>query len=104
MGYGIDYHMKDGTYKLTRTSMALDGWTLRALDELSERLNTSKAEVIRRAVREMKDRSDREVAAPKPLEALDWLQTGGGLVAEEAADFRAAMIAERNAKKYWWEP
>jgi hypothetical protein len=52
----------------------------------------------------MKDRSDREVAAPKPLEALEWLQAGGGLVAEDAADFRATMIAERSAKKYWWEP
>jgi hypothetical protein len=101
--YGIDYHMSNETYRLTRTSMALDGWTIRALDELSERLHTSKAEVIRRAVREMKDRSDREGAAPKPLEALDWLQAGGGLVAEEAAEYRAAMIAERNAKKYWWE-
>jgi Arc/MetJ-type ribon-helix-helix transcriptional regulator len=97
------YHMKEITYKLIRTSMALDGWTIQALDELSERLRTSKAEVIRRAVREMKERSDREVAAPKPLEALDWLQAGGGLVAEEAAEYRAAMVAERNAKKYWWE-
>jgi hypothetical protein len=102
--YGIYYHMSNETYRLTRTSMALDGWTIRALDELSERLHTSKAEVIRRAVREMKERSDRESAAPKPLEALDWLQAGGGLVAEEAAEYRAAMIAERNAKKYWWEP
>jgi len=97
------YHMKEITYKLIRTSMALDGWTIQALDELSERMHISKAEVIRRAVREMKDRSDREVAAPKPLEALDWLQAGGGLVAEEAAEYRAAMVAERSAKKYWWE-
>lgn len=97
------YHMKEITYKLIRTSMALDGWTIQALDQLSERLHISKAEVIRRAVREMKERSDREVAAPKPLEALDWLQAGGGLVAEEAAEYRAAMVAERNAKKYWWE-
>ena len=95
--------MKEITYKLIRTSMALDGWTIQALDELSERLHISKAEVIRRAIREMKERSDREVAAPKPLEALDWLQAGGGLVAEEAAEYRAAMVAERNAKKYWWE-
>jgi len=104
MRYAMDYHMSDETYKLTRTSMALDGGTIRALDELSERLQTSKAEVIRRAVREMKDRSDREAAAPKPLEALEWLQSGGGLVAEEAAGYRAAMVAERNAKRYWWEP
>lgn len=96
--------MRSDTYKLTRTSMALDSWTIRALDELSKRMQTSKADVIRRAVREMKDRSDREAAAPKPLEALDWLQSGGGLVAEEAAEYRSAMVAERNAKKYWWEP
>lgn len=95
--------MSDYQHKLTRTSMALDAWTLQAMKALSERLGTSKAEVIRRAVREMKERSDREQAAPKPLEALDWLQNGGGLVAEEAAEYRAAMIAERNAKKYWWE-
>lgn len=49
--------MSDITYKLTRTSMALDGWTIKALDELSERLHTSKAEVIRRAVREIDRKS-----------------------------------------------
>lgn len=103
MGYAIDYHMSEITYRLTRTSMALDGWTIRALNELSERLRTSKAEVIRRAVREMKERSDREAAAPSPLEALDWLQNGGGLEASDAEGFRSAMVAERNAKKYWWE-
>jgi Arc/MetJ-type ribon-helix-helix transcriptional regulator len=104
MGYGMNYHMSNATYRLTRTSMALDGWTIKALDDLSARLSASKAEVIRRAVREMKDRSDREISAPKPLEALDWLQNGGGLPAGEAAEFRSAMVAERSAKKYWWEP
>lgn len=103
MSYGVVYHMSNVSYKLTRTSMALDGWTIKALDELSERLGTSKAEVIRRAVREMKERSDQQANIPKPLEALDWLQNGGGLVAEEAAEYRTAMLAERNAKKYWWE-
>lgn len=103
MNYATRYHMSDSPYKLTRTSMALDGWTIDALAALSARMGTSKAEVIRRAVREMKERSDREEAAPKPLEALDWLQNGGGLVAEEAAEYRAAMVAERSAKKYWWE-
>jgi len=101
--YAISYHMSETHYKLTRTSMALDGGTIQALDELSERLHTSKAEVIRRAVREMKERSLREASAPKPLEALNWLQNGGGLAADEAATYRSAMVAERNAKKYWWE-
>jgi hypothetical protein len=95
--------MSETNYRLTRTSMALDSGTLNALGELSKKWDTSKAEVIRRAVRELKQRSDLESAAPSPLEALDWLQDGGGLVAEEAAEFRVNVAAERQAKRYWWE-
>jgi hypothetical protein len=103
MRYAIHYHMNDINSKLTRTSMALDVGTIRALDDLSERLHTSKADIIRRAVREMKERADRQAAAPSPLEALDWLQNGGGLPANEAEEFRGSMVAERHAKRYWWE-
>ena len=67
------------TYTLTLTSMALDHGTLVALDELSRLWGVSKAEVMRRAVRQLKDASDREAALPSPLKALDWLQNGGGL-------------------------
>jgi predicted transcriptional regulator len=95
--------MSDFSYRLTRTSMALDSGTVNALGELSQKWQTSKAEVIRRAVRELKQRADQESAAPSPLEALDWLQEGGGLVAEEAAEFRVNVAAERTAKRYWWE-
>jgi predicted transcriptional regulator len=95
--------MSDFSYRLTRTSMALDSGTVNALSELSQKWQTSKAEIIRRAVRELKQRSDLEHAAPSPLEALDWLQEGGGLVAEEAAEFRVNVAAERLAKRYWWE-
>jgi hypothetical protein len=70
MDYATNYHMSETTYRLTRTSMALDGWTIQALDELSERLHTSKAEVIRRAVREMKERSDRQAKRPQALGGL----------------------------------
>ena len=94
------YHM---SYALTRTSMALDGWTIQALKDLSEKWQISKAEVIRRAVRQLKLQADREDQAPSPLEAFDWLQQGGGLVAEEAAEFRAEVKAGREARKYWWE-
>ncbi|RYD35416.1 MAG: hypothetical protein EOP87_07405 [Verrucomicrobiaceae bacterium] len=89
--------------KLTRTSMALDGWTIDVLDELSTYWGTSKAGVIRRAVREAKERLDQKNAGPSPLEALEWLQGGGGVVREEAAEYRANLQAEREAKKYWWE-
>lgn len=84
--------------------MALDGGTIQALKDLSEKWHISKAEVIRRAVRQLKQQADREDHAPSPLEALDWLQQGGGLVAEEAEEFRAEVKAGREARKYWWEP
>jgi hypothetical protein len=84
--------------------MALDDWTIQALKELSEKWNISKAEVIRRSVRQLKEQSDKEELLPSPLEALDWLQQGGGLVAEEAAAFRAEIKEGREARKYWWEP
>ena len=64
----IDYHM---TYTLTRTSMALDQGTLKALKDLASRWGISKAEVMRRAVRKAKEEADREAKQPKPLQALD---------------------------------
>ena len=91
------------TNKLTRTSMALDGWTIEVLDELSKTWATSKAGVIRRAVREAKERLDQKSAGPSPLEALNWLQNGGGILQEEAVKYRAELQSEREAKKYWWE-
>lgn len=91
------------SYALTRTSMALDAWTIQALKELSEKWSISKAEVIRRAVRQLKEKSDSEEQTMDPLQALQWLQNGGGLVAEEAQNFRAEVKAEREARNYWWE-
>jgi Ribbon-helix-helix domain len=90
-------------YRLTRTSMSLDSWTIQMLKDLSEKWSVSKAEVIRRAVRELKQQTEQKEMAPSPLEALDWLQTGGGMVAEEAAEYRVEVQAEREARKYWWE-
>ncbi len=91
------------SYLLTRTSMALDAWTIQALKELSEKWSISKAEVIRRAVRQLKEKADHEEQQPDPLQAFEWLQQGGGLVAQEAAQFRAEVGAEREERKYWWE-
>ena len=94
------YHM---TYTLTRTSMALDGGTLLALKQLAKRWGVSKAEVMRRAVRRAKEEADREATQPRPLEALEWLQQGGGLSVKEAETFRKEVQSERLAKKYWWK-
>ncbi len=88
---------------LTRTSMSLDEMTIKALDSLSKKWSISKAAVVRLAVRNLREKADLEENMPAPLEALDWLQSGGGLVAEEAAEFRTEVEAERKAKKYWWE-
>lgn len=90
-------------YALTRTSMALDRFTLMALDELAKKWGVSKAEVMRRAVRNMKEEEDMKDQAPSPLKALDWLQNGGGLSVQEAEVFREEVQAERDAKRYWWE-
>ena len=91
------------SYLLLRTSMALDEPTLKALAELAGRWKVSKAEVLRRAVRRLKEEADREAALPTPLAALDWLQKSGGLSPAEAAQFREEVQQERAAKRYWWE-
>ncbi|MBU6327515.1 MAG: ribbon-helix-helix protein, CopG family [Verrucomicrobia bacterium] len=91
------------SYSLTRTSMALDAWTVQSIKELSEKWSISKSEVMRRAVRQLKEKADKEEHAMDPLQALNWLQQGGGLVADEADQFRADLKAEREERKYWWE-
>ena len=96
----ICYHM---TYTLTRTSMALDQSTLLALNYLSKKWEVSKAEVMRRAVRRVKEEAEQEDNSPKPIQALDWLQSGGGLTVQEAESFREEVQAERQAKRQWWE-
>ncbi len=91
------------SYSLTRTSMALDAWTVQSIKELSEKWSISKSEVMRRAVRQLKEKADKEEQTVDPLQALNWLQQGGGLVADEADKFRADLKAEREERKYWWE-
>lgn len=83
--------------------MALDSFTLGVLDLLSKKWGVPKAEVMRRAVRHIKEAEDMKDQCPKPLEALDWLQNGGGLSLQEAEAFREEVRQEREAKRYWWE-
>jgi predicted transcriptional regulator len=90
-------------YTLTRTSMALDPFTLEVLDSLAKKWRVPKAEVMRRAVRQMKELDDLKEQSPKPLQALDWLQNGGGMTVQEAESFRDELKAEREAKLYWCE-
>ncbi|HCN28287.1 MAG TPA: hypothetical protein DIT64_05845 [Verrucomicrobiales bacterium] len=83
--------------------MSLDGFTLRMLDALAKRWQVPKAEVMRRAIKRLKEEEDLKDQCPKPLEALDWLQNGGGLTVQEADAFKEDLRAEREAKRYWWE-
>ena len=91
------------SYRMTRTSMSLDSATLEAMDTLAKHWSISKAEVLRRAVRRLKEETERENRKPTPLQALDWLQGGGGLTPKEGEDFKKSVHAERAAKRYWWE-
>ena len=89
--------------RLVRTSVSLDAGTLGVLNHLAKRLAVSKAEVMRRAIRKMKEEINVEDLRPSPLEALEWLQGGAGLAMHEGQDFKANIEAERAAKRYWWE-
>ena len=98
----ISYHMSYAT-TLVRTSVSLDTGTLANLDSLAKRSSVSKAEVMRRAIRKMKEEADAEDQRPSPLQALEWLQNGAGLSLAEGAEFKADIESERTAKRYWWE-
>lgn len=91
------------SYAMHRTSMSLDDVTLKAMEMLAKKWQTSKSEVVRKAVRNLKLQAEAEENKPSPLEALEWLQKGGGLEAGEAEEFRACVMEERQARKYWWE-
>lgn len=96
------YHMSYAS-TLVRTSVSLDTGTLDVLDSLAKRWGVSKAEVMRRAIRKMKEEVDAEDLRPSPLQAMEWLQGGAGLTLREGEDFKADIQAERAAKRYWWE-
>lgn len=89
---------------LVRTSVSLDTGTLGMMDHLAKRWGVSKAEVMRRAIRKMKEEVDAEDLRPTPLQALEWLQAGAGLTLREGEEFKANIEAERAAKRHWWEP
>jgi Arc/MetJ-type ribon-helix-helix transcriptional regulator len=83
--------------------MSLDKDTLAYLDSLAKRWSVSKAEVMRRAIRKVKEEADAEDTRPNSLQALEWLQSGAGLTLREGENFKANIEAERVAKRYWWE-
>lgn len=83
--------------------MSLDTGTLGVLDNLAKRWAISKAEVMRRAIRKLKDEVEADDKRPSPLQAMEWLQGGAGLSVADGAEFMAGIEAERQSKRYWWE-
>ena len=96
------YHMGYASPSV-RTSMSLDTGTLSDLDALAKRWAVSKAEVMRRAIRKMKEDVEAEDQRPSPLQALEWLQGGAGLSMAEGEQLKADVAEERRANRYWWE-
>lgn len=95
------YHMKY-TSNLKRTSMSLDMDTLDSIESLAQKWQTSKSEVIRRAVRKIREDEAMKAARMTPVQALEWLQENG-ISQAEADTLMEEVRLEREAKKYWWE-
>lgn len=90
------------TSNLKRTSMSLDTETLDSIESLATKWSTSKSEVIRRAVRKIKEDEAMKAARMTPIQALEWLQENG-ISQAEADTLMEEVRLEREAKKYWWE-
>lgn len=90
------------TSTLKRTSMSLDQETLGSLESLATKWNTSKSEVIRRAVRKVKEDEAMKASRMTPIQAMEWLQENG-ITQEQADTMKEEIRHERLAKKYWWE-
>jgi Arc/MetJ-type ribon-helix-helix transcriptional regulator len=90
------------TSNLKRTSMSLDTDTLDSIESLATKWQTSKSEVIRRAVRNIKEDEAMKTARMTPIQALEWLQENG-ISQAEADTLMEEVRLEREAKKYWWE-
>jgi predicted DNA-binding protein len=63
------------TIALKRTSMALDTETIDALDSLSKKWAVSKAEVMRRAIKKIKQEETEKLSDAK--QSLQWLKDSG---------------------------
>jgi Arc/MetJ-type ribon-helix-helix transcriptional regulator len=90
------------TSNLKRTSMSLDMDTLDSIESLAQKWQTSKSEVIRRAVRKIREDEAMKAARMTPVQALEWLQENG-ISQAEADTLMEEVRLEREAKKYWWE-
>lgn len=90
-------------YAFARTKMVFDEWTLAAMRELALKESITKVEVMRRAIKHYQETATSGAYRTEPVDALGWLQKGGGLSMQEAHVFREEVKAEREAKRYWWE-
>ena len=82
--------------------MSLDQQTLASIESLATKWETSKSEVIRRAIRKIREDEAMKAARMTPVQALEWLQENG-ISQAEADTLMEEVRLEREAKKYWWE-
>lgn len=86
---------------LKRTSMALDLETIESLDYLSDLWHTSKAEVIRRVVKQTKEDEKKKQPKRTPVEALQWLMDNP-ISPEEAKEARRRIKEGRESWRDHW--
>lgn len=80
--------------------MALDSETVEILEKLSTRWKSSKAEVLRRAVRKLDE--DCQNSTEQKLQALKKLSQSG-ITKQQCQDFAAEVKAERMAEREPWD-
>jgi len=90
-------------HSVVTTPVSLDAGTLSVLDHLAEKWSVSKTEVMRRVIYKAKEEAELENPRSSPLQAIQWLQSGGGLTSQQNTDFKESIRAERDANRYWWE-
>ena len=83
--------------------MALDEESLLILEELSASLGVSKAEVIRRSLREAKDLQKKAEKKMTPLEATESLMKNPPLTEAQAEAWKKEIREEREAWRSPWD-
>ncbi len=86
---------------LKRTSMALDEESLAILDDLSAELGISKAEVMRRSLKQAREQHAKDEKKMTPLEAIQALMKDPPLTKAEGDIWLQSLRAERDA---WGDP
>jgi hypothetical protein len=81
--------------------MSSEAWTIHMIKGLTQKWNIFKAEVLRRAVRQLNEKADAEDYALSPTKRTHCLQETRGQVAEDAESIRERLAANLEARRAW---